>query len=111
MKDRFDAAAADLRHRVTIQQRSVVADGPDKTVSWTTRAEVWANVLPLSGSEAMTAAQLTAGLTTGVTIRHRTDVSAKDRILFGSRVLQIESYEDPDGKKRFLRLLCSEVQS
>jgi SPP1 family predicted phage head-tail adaptor len=108
---RFQARIGDLRQQVIIQQRSVVADGPDKTVTWSTRATVMASVLPLSGSEALTAAQLTSGLTTAVLIRHRTDVSAKDRVLFGSRVLQIESYEDPDGMKRFLRLLCSEVQT
>jgi hypothetical protein len=35
----------------------------------------------------------------------------KDRIRIGARTLQIESYQDLDGRQDELRLLCSEVQA
>lgn len=55
------------------------------------------------------AAQVTAVLSTGITIWFRDDISVKQRIVIGSRTLQIESFQDPTGMRDELRLLCSEV--
>jgi SPP1 family predicted phage head-tail adaptor len=46
-----------------------------------------------------------------VTIRYRSDVSVAQRIVWGSRTLEIGSIQDPDGRRRSLDLLCAEVQA
>ena len=102
----------DKRDRVTIQRSVQTPDGHGGNVTtWAPRCVVWANDRPLTGTEALRAQQVTAVLSSVWEIWFRSDISVKDRILAGSRVVNIESYYDPDGLKRELYLLCSEVQS
>lgn len=104
-------AAGSLRHRLTIQARTAASDGQGgETVTWAARVTVWGLVEPVTGREALMAQQLTAELATVVTLRFRTDVRVTDRIVWGTRVLQIASVQDPDGRREQLRLLCVEVQ-
>lgn len=108
---RFDVAQiGQLRTRIRIEQptRTVDAQG-GRSTTWATLATLWALVEPLSGREALMAAQVTAVLSTGITIWFRDDISVKQRIVIGSRTLQIESFQDPTGMRDELRLLCSEV--
>lgn len=101
-----------LNQRVRIEQPVLAADGQGgHTTTWSLLAVVWALVEPLTGKEALLASQVTAVLSTAVTIWYRSDLSVKDRILLGTRTLEIASYQDPDGRKDELRLLCSEVQA
>jgi SPP1 family predicted phage head-tail adaptor len=98
--------------RVVIQKVTETGDGQGgKTKTYSTRCKVWANERPLNGREALLAAQVTAVLSTVWEIWFRSDISAKDRILDGARIVEIESYYDPDGRSRELYLVCSEVQT
>ncbi len=97
---------------VTIQAIARTPDGQGgNAVTYSTRGQEWALVEPMTGAEAQMAAQMTATLTTGVTIPFRTDVSVQDRIVLGSRTLQVESVQDPTARREELRLLCAEVQA
>lgn len=99
------------RAQITIQTMTNGTDsqgGTTKTPS-TLVANLPASVLPLSGQETIEVGQQRSELRTKVTIRFRTDVSVKDRIVLGSRTLQIATISDPDGKRRKLELLCTEV--
>ena len=101
-----------MNQRVRIEQAVSVTDGHGgQSTSWTARAVVWALVEPLTSREALAAQQVTAVLSTAVTIWFRDDISVKDRICLRDRTLHIESYQDPTGRRDELRLLCSEVQS
>ncbi len=101
-----------LNQKIRIERPVHVADGQGgHTTTWSVRAVVWALVEPLTGREALQAAQVTAVLSTAVTIWFRDDISVTDRILLRDRTIQIESYQDPDGRRDELRLLCSEVQA
>lgn len=101
-----------LNQRVRIEKQVLTPDGHGgNTVTYALRCVVAALVEPLTSREALQAAQTTAVLSTGVTIWYRNDISSKDRIRIGSRVLEVESYQDPDGSRDELRLMCSEVQS
>ena len=98
--------------RIRIEQPTLTSDGQGgNTKAWSVLAVTWALVEPLTQREAMQAAQVTAVLSTAITIIFRSDLSVKDRIRIGARTLQIESYQDQDGRKDELRLLCSEVQA
>lgn len=99
------------RNRIRLEQQVPVPDGQGgHTVTYALRAVVSAHLRPLSGKEALLAAQVTAVLSSVAEIWYRTDLSVKDRIRLGSRILQIESLYDPTDMRDELYLICSEVQ-
>lgn len=98
--------------RITIQRATLTADGHGgSTVAWSTRCTVWAHERPLTGREALAAAQVTATLSSVWEIHHRTDISVTDRIVCGARTLQIESVVDPTNTRTDLWLAVGEVQA
>lgn len=106
--------AGEKVNRVTIQKAVQVADGHGgSTTSWAgaPRCVVQAHIRPLSGTEALRAAQVTAVLSSVFEIWWRNDISVKDRIVFGSRVCEVEAYYDPKDDRAELFLLTSEIQS
>lgn len=101
-----------LRQRVTIQKLTRTPDGKGGfTEAYGVRAVVNAAVEPLTFKELTKGAGQSSDLQSGVTIRYRSDIAITDRILWGSRALQIQSYQDPTGARRFLRLVCWEKQA
>jgi SPP1 family predicted phage head-tail adaptor len=97
---------------VRIERKISVPDGQGGHVAtWGLRAVVYAKVEPLSGEETIAAQQLTGVLLSAVTIPFRDDFSNTDRLLIGSRVLNVRSYQDESGRRTELRILCSEVQA
>lgn len=101
-----------MNTRVTLQRPTFVTDSHGgRSVTWAAFATVWAMVSPLSGREALLAQELTAVLSTTVTIWFRDDVRATQRVLVEARTLQIQRYDDPTGRGRELVLACSEVQA
>lgn len=100
-----------LTQRIRIERLVRSADGQGgSALSYTLRAVVWAQMTPLSAREQIMASQMTAALTEVVRIWYRSDIAVTDRIVIGSRTLQITSVQDPTGTKDELRLLCMEVQ-
>lgn len=104
-----------LRHRVTIQQRATTQDsyGQESQAlsNISSIPNVWADVRPATGQERFVggAEQVQATLTHRVTIRYRTDLTNELCVLWDSNVLDIESIQDPSGKRQYLVLLCREV--
>ncbi len=104
--------AGDLRELVTIQRATATTNSYGEPItSWSTLATVWCSVRMLSGREALNAGanQVQAAANVDVRIYYRSDVTAKMRALLVSRVLDIETVDDPDGRRRELRLMCREV--
>lgn len=100
------------RQRIAIKSQLAVADGQGgHTVTFTPRCTVWAHERPLTATEALRAAQVTAVLSSVWEIWFRTDVSVKDRIYVGTRVVNIEALFDPTDRRRELHLVCSEGQA
>lgn len=103
-----------LRHRVTIQQKSTVQDAAGEESraysNIVTMPNVWANVRPLGGQERFVsgAEQQIAELTHRVEMRYRSDLTNELAILWEGRHLDIESIEDPSGKRQYLVLKCRE---
>lgn len=101
--------AGKLNRRVTIQSRSEPLDGyGDAKAVWSTVDTVWAHVQPMSGTEKAEAQSFGADVSMQVTIRYRDDVTPKNRLLLGSRVLEIVSARDEDERHEALVLVCSE---
>ena len=102
--------AGSLRHKVTIQRVSQTLDSSRQTVDlWTKVDDVWAAVEPLTGRELVNAQQIQPDVTHLVKIRYRDDVTAKMRVLHGSRVLNIEGPPiNIEERDRELHLMCRE---
>lgn len=97
--------AGQLRERVTIQQESLTPDGGGgSTLAWADVATVWASVEPLSGRERMQAQQLESAVDYRVKIRHRADVTAGMRLVWGSAIMNIRAVYNEDRKRKYLTL-------
>lgn len=102
--------AGRLRKRVRIQTPVDAQNGLGEMIrAWSTVATVWAAVEPLRGREMFDAAQVQAEISHRVQLRYRPGVNTTMRILFGSRVLQIQSVIDVDERRRELQLMCREM--
>lgn len=103
-----------LRERVTIQSETVTRDGSGEELkSWGEVATVWAQVLPGASNERFlaSAGQRVAEVTHTVRIRFRSGITPKMRIIWeSSRILEILSVVDPDGRNSTTVLLCKEEQ-
>lgn len=99
-----------LRHSISIQQESRVADGGGgSTLSWTNVATgISAAIEPLRGGERLRAMQLEDSITHKVTIRYRAGVTAAMRILFGARVFNIRAVINPGERDRWLEIMAEE---
>jgi SPP1 family predicted phage head-tail adaptor len=104
--------AGQLRHRISIQSVGTTYDAyGDLSDSWSTDATVWASVSPVSAKQEELASENTGVATHSVRIRYRSGITAHNRILFGSRVFQIEGVKDWNEHKagRSLEIFCKEV--
>lgn len=104
--------AGDLRHRVTIQQPTLNADGMGGgNYIWSNIATAWANVTTTIASgniESLTGDQLRTIQYFMVKMRYRSDITTKMRLLHYGRVLEILSVVNRDERKREMSLYCKE---
>ncbi len=85
--------AGKLRHWIIIQQKGAVAKDEygAEVIPWTTFHSCWAEISPLLGREFLEAQQMQARVTHRVKIRYKAGVLPEMRVLFGNRILAIES--------------------
>lgn len=103
-------AAGQLRHRVMVQEVTRTPDDSGGfTESWATAATVWAHVRASAGRESVERGALAVTQRWVVTMRHRA-LSPADRLLWGARVLEIETIE-PDAVEQWLTVRCREDRS
>ena len=107
--------AGALRHLVALEQRledETTQDATGATVpTWSEFARVYAEIRAASGREAAVAQQMNAEVSTIVKIRHRTDVTPSCRVVYGARVFDVQAILDEDGRSRYLKLMCREVEA
>lgn len=108
-------AAADqvgrIDAQVTIQQSGGSRDGFGLTApTWSTfAADLWAEILTVSGREFSQGEQTRATLTHRVRIRDLAGVAPRMRLLWGSRVLQIVAVRPDETHGLYLWLDCLEI--
>ena len=107
--------AGTLRCQVTLQHKTILSQdtfGQD-VVSWTadTDGPFWAMIDALQGRQLEAAQQTWAEARLRVTIRYQPGVTIEraDRLLWGSRVLDILDAEDPSQRKRKVVMICREL--
>lgn len=101
--------AGRLRDVVTIQEQSGSQDSfGEPAATWTDVFSDYAEVKQLTGREFFNDARVAADVDTRVVIRYRDGIKAKQRVLCGTRILDIQSVV-MDQKKTQCELLCKEV--
>ncbi|MEN3132503.1 phage head closure protein [Bacillus albus] len=104
--------ASDLNKRITLQKKSNdyhTDEEGNPIEKWEDVATVWAAVKPLRGREFWQAASVNAENTIRVEIRYRKGITNNMRILYGNRLLDINSVIDVEEKHRDMHLMCKEV--
>lgn len=101
--------AGQLRHRVTIQQKTAGVDewGAPLPDAWVDFATVWANVRHLSGTETIKAGADTSVVKASIRIRARNDITAGMRVVHGTSVYDIEAVLP--GARDHVDLACQKV--
>jgi len=98
--------AGTLNRRITIQQATTSADGYGEPIaSWSSLAEVWAEVLPLTVNERFQAQQINPEATVKMRLRHRDDVTIHMRVLYEGVYYDIQGVTEI-GFHEGLELLC-----
>jgi len=97
-----------LRERVTFQDQAstIDTDGSQLTV-WedlSTSSEVWARVEPDTVVEGIVGGRSQARRKWVVTVRHRTDITTKMRLLWRGRVMNIIGVSNPGERRKYLVL-------
>lgn len=99
-----------LRERIVLQQAAVSIDASgDPAYAWSDVATVWARVEPSGGGVETVADRRTSIAAYEVTIRWRAGVSARQRLVWRGRYLQIERVENADERRERLTLDCRDV--
>lgn len=75
----------------------------------TTSSAVWARIKSSNSYDSIESQQKTPNITHTVEIRYRTDITAKMRIVWGSRTLEIISFSPSDTRKDRLFVDCREL--
>jgi SPP1 family predicted phage head-tail adaptor len=98
-----------MRHRLTLEKAARTADGAGgATLAWNAAATLWGEIVPVKAEERPRGEGLADMALCKITIRHRTDVAAGDRLRLGSRLFLILAVSDPAEDKRFLACLAEE---
>jgi SPP1 family predicted phage head-tail adaptor len=104
-----ELSPSDLRHRLTLEQLSRVADeGGGFTESWVTVATLSADLRPISGDERFEADRLAGSITHEVVLRYRAGVVPAMRFRNGARIFEILSVIDVEERRRWLICRCEE---
>lgn len=102
-----------LRHRVTIQEFKEDVDQYVTPIDqgWQDVATVWASVEPIQGREYVLLQNTQSELTTRIRIRYRSGIKPSMRVLYGTRVFDIQSVIDPEERHIEQQLMCKEVNA
>lgn len=79
--------------------------------SWTTIANVWAQLKPRAATGEFVAGEEASVVTWDVVIRWRADLAAPMRFRIGGRTLAIRAVFDPEAARRILVCRCEEMSS
>lgn len=95
-----------LRERVQLQAATTSKNAAGGTVkTWATVATVWAHVVMASGTETVESGKLSAVEAYVVTVRHRTDMTTANRVIWGSKTMDIRKVS-PDPSRQWTPMVC-----
>ena len=102
---------SDLKHHITLQKSVRTPDGGGGfTETWQnadSTPDVYAAIVPLSGSEQLRFHQLESTVTHRITLRYRNDVTPAMRLVHGTDVYNITAITDRGGLGIWLDILAA----
>lgn len=100
----------EFRHSIAIQAATEIA-GPlgEPAQTWATAITVRGSIAPLRGSEKVQGDQVTAEATHMVKMRYNSTVTPAHRLLFGSRIFDINHIANIDELNKLLEITCTEA--
>ena len=105
--------AGKLKKRVLLQKRTATTDRRgNASLAWGDVANAWSQISPMSGDESQRAGRTEATVTHVIHMRYRKDLTVltqKDRVVFGSRIFNIEVVRNIEEANDELVLDCVEV--
>ena len=102
--------AGKLNRRITIEQRSTTQDAIGQPVeTWTTVAELWADIRYQRGLEAIKAGADISVVGASIRIRYRTGIDAGMRVTHGADVFNIQAVLPDAGRREYVDLACQRV--
>lgn len=101
--------AGSLRHLLTLEQRTQVADGSvGITTAYTVVDAAWADVQATRGAVYVSGLQIGEGPTHRIMIRYR-ERTDFDHLSQGARRWRVRDVRDPDGKRKWLEVMAEEL--
>ena len=98
-----------MRHRIAIQAKAATVDSyGEPIVSYATSTTVWGEITPLQGRELEVMTQTHGEVSHKVIMRYTT-LTPEYRLLFGSRIFEINAVLNPQEKNEALVVMCKEV--
>jgi SPP1 family predicted phage head-tail adaptor len=102
----------DFLHRITLQKKFTTKDPEGLPLeTWQNIATIWAAIEPLRGREYFQAATVKSQNMTRFTTRYRKGITSEMRILYDSKLYDIQSIIDVEGRHQQLELMAKEVTS
>lgn len=99
-----------LRQKIRIQSATETQDSFGAiSTTWSTFADVYADIMPIRGNEFFIVHQEKSQATIKFTIRYLSGLTTKHRILYDSRVFDIESIINIKERNREMILMCREL--
>ena len=94
-----------LDQRVTMQRTTATPDGAGGTTyAWGDLGTVWANVFTVRTGEAMTEGRMNAAALVVFTVRNRSDLDERDRIVWGGVAYNIRSIRREGQRPQFVKI-------
>ncbi len=107
-----DNPAAALKKRVTIQNRSLSADGQGGfTELWANASTVWCSIEPVKGWERFQAMQAATPVTHKIVMRFNRTLSTASRLMYGDRYFEVREVLNRNEGNRFLDVRAVELES
>lgn len=100
----------DMKHYLTLQQYGTAAQNAfgEETQGWADRTSCWAQIMPLSGDELMTARQLNPEVTHRIDMWYTAAMYTQQRLKYGTRYFYILSVVNVNEESQFMQLMCVE---
>lgn len=101
--------AGRLRHRVTFQERALIANGyGEEEEIWSDVSDRWVSIMPAKADEIAAAGTVQAQVSHTIRLRYWSAVTHQFRVVYGSRTFNIDSVRNIGERDRELELLCLE---
>jgi SPP1 family predicted phage head-tail adaptor len=98
-----------LRHKVTLEQKVQTADGAGGfTTAWEQVAILWASIDRMRASESYNSGQLRTASSHVFRARYTSSITTDMRLVFGERIFNIRSINNPGEKNNMLEIYAEE---